>query len=106
MSKKVSEAKPVEVETSAAVPQVNQLEELTKALGGLVSVLTDMAKRQSLEIPVTGAALPLKVKIYRAAQAKFMMNFETWFATQNVKELVAYQQSESDGNITGTIIYR
>ncbi len=53
-----------------------------------------------------GTELPVKAIVYRKAQSKFQMDFADWFAGLNVKQLISFTQSESDGNVTATIIYR
>lgn len=50
--------------------------------------------------------VPMKAKVYRQAQSKFTLDFAEWFAKLNVQELISFQQSESDGNVTATVIYR
>lgn len=49
---------------------------------------------------------PMKAKVYRRAQSKYELDFSTFFAGLEVQELISITQSESDGNVTATIIYR
>jgi hypothetical protein len=51
-------------------------------------------------------AMPMKAVVYRKAQSKFQLDFGAWFADLKVQELISITQSESDGNVTATIIYR
>jgi hypothetical protein len=49
---------------------------------------------------------PMKAVVYRKAQSKYQMDFTEFFVNLNVQELISITQSESDGNVTATIIYR
>lgn len=49
---------------------------------------------------------PMKAKVYRNSQTKYQMSFSEWFAELNPKEIISLTQSESDGNVSITIIYR
>jgi len=101
MSRKKAEAE-VTSDAVAETPKADQLTQVTEALGGLVAMLTELAKRQSPGLEKA----PVKIKTYRGSAAKFLMSFEAIVTSLNATEILSYQQSESDGNITGTIIYR
>lgn len=49
---------------------------------------------------------PMKAVVYRKGQSRYQLDFADFFSNLNVKELISITQSESDGNVTTTIIYR
>lgn len=50
--------------------------------------------------------VPLKSVVYRKAQGRYQSDFPAFFESLKVMQLVYMTQSESDGNVTTTIIYR
>lgn len=50
--------------------------------------------------------LPLQLFIWRGSQSQYMTNLSIKFSNLMATEIVAMCQSESDGNIDLTIVYR
>lgn len=50
--------------------------------------------------------VPMKSAVFRKAQSRYQSDFSAFFESLKIMQLIAMTQSESDGNVTTTIIYR
>lgn len=48
----------------------------------------------------------MKAVVFRKAQSRYQLDFSEWFEQLKIQELISLTQSESDGNVTTTVIYR
>lgn len=61
---------------------------------------------QQNEVAGSGRTIPLKVLTFRRGSGTFFSEFQRFMETLQVKEVIQMSQSESDGNITLTMVYR
>ena len=58
------------------------------------------------EVAGTGRTAPLKVLTFRRGSGTFFSEFQRFMEQLQVKEVLHLAQSESDGNVCVTMVYR